>query len=96
MKIIKHLSLISIFLIVVLLIKKVSFDIEFYIKVINTTNSVAAGSIIISNYYLILLFISPIMSITGYMKKNKFRTLSLTLNIIGIIYLFIPLNLILF
>ena len=73
MKITKHLSLISIVLVGVLVIKKMNYDIEYKIEVLDNTDSIAAGSMIIPVYYFALILISLIASIIGYTQKNKYR-----------------------
>lgn len=93
MKIGKNLSLVSILLMITLLVVKISYDIKIYNEFMlqkNANQGFASASYIIPKYYFFIITISIVISIIGYIKKNKFRKIGLSLNLISVIYLLFP------
>ncbi len=98
MKFIKYLSITSIILALVIIFIKLQFDIESYRfmkEIITDSNgdispTVGAGGLKILILLFIPMFISLVISIIGFKKKNIYKKASLILNIITMVYLIIP------
>lgn len=85
MKIGKNLSLVSIIVMIILLAIKISYDIKIYNEFMlqkNANQGFASASYIIPKYYFSIIIISIIISIIGYIKKNKFENYG-TIEIFG-------------
>ncbi len=104
MKVGKHLSLISILVASIFIIKKAFFDIETY-RILTTElesgngdiqPTLVAGGIKVAILYLIPISISLILSVIGMRRKNKFGKSGVILNLIAIVYHLIPLSLFFF
>ncbi|MBW1294977.1 hypothetical protein [Aquimarina litoralis] len=100
MKIGKYLSMISILIALVFVVLKIQFDVSTFhiMKEImskgDSSPKLIAGGIKIVLLYVIPVLISLLLSIIGMKRKNAYRKIALTVNILTIIYLIIPVGLI--
>lgn len=92
----EYLSVISIIVAVIFIILKVQFDLFTYktMKEVmadgDVSPSLVAEEIRVVFLYLVPVLISLVLSIIGTKKKNSYRKLGLTLNILAILYLIVP------
>lgn len=94
-----HLSVISICLSLAVLIAKLYIDINIYQLVSTACDlapSVLSGGIKSTLSLLFLPILAALLSAgIGYYRKNRFRLVAIGLNLIAIIYTFLPLGMIL-
>lgn len=81
----------------VFILLKMKADIDIYqlyhsLEGNNMSPSLLAGGLRINFYNVLLLLMSFVLCSLGFKFKNDFRILSLITNIVGIIYLLIPIS----
>ncbi|WP_299680808.1 hypothetical protein [uncultured Dokdonia sp.] len=98
MKITPYLSVISIIIALIVIYFKLQLDISFYDnlkKVYPNEHGDFTPSLVVIGIRTTLVFLIPILtsliiSIKGIKKRNRYRKLALTINILAIIYLIVP------